>query len=128
MKERARVLDSRYLEFIEYLQKLVELQSITRMITILSSQEDEVEDEAWDRSEGVYDQQEREAGKMMYSFWQRGWIEIREIEKKRENGPGKEYVVKVRLKRIVEYFGEEKLTRSARSKYLFTGQKTPVPA
>jgi len=38
-----------------------------------------------------------EADKMMYSFCQRGWIEIREIEKKRKNGPGKEYTLKVRL-------------------------------
>jgi predicted transcriptional regulator len=124
MRERARVLDSRYLEFIEYLQKLGELQSITRMITNLSNQEDE----AWERSKAGYEQQERDASKMVYSFWQRGWIEIREIETKRENGQGKDYVIKVRLKKIVEYLEEEKRTRSARSKYVFSGQKMPVPA
>lgn len=124
MRERARVLDSRYLEFIEYLQKLGELQSIKRMITNLSYQEDE----AWERSKAGHEQQERDASKMMYSFWQRGWIEIREIEKERENGQGKDYVIKVRLKKIVEYLGEEKRIRSARSKYIFPGQKMQVPA
>jgi predicted transcriptional regulator len=124
MRGRARVLDSRYLEFIEYLQKLGELQSITRMIANLSYQENE----AWERSEGVYEQQEREASKIMYPFWQRGWIEIREIEKKRDNGQAKEYVITISLKMIVEYFGKEKLARSARSKYSLSGQEMPVPA
>lgn len=105
MSKRVRILDSRYLEFIEYLQKLGELQSIKKMITNI----------ARERSESKYacKQQERDAGKMMYSFWQRGWIEIREIEKKRENGLGKDYVIKVRLKKIVEHLGEEKLAGSA---------------
>ena len=94
------------------------------MITNLSYQEDG----AWDGSEGVYKKQERDASKMMYSFWRRGWIEIREIERKRENGHGKEYVIRVRLRRIVEYLGEQKLTRSARPKYLLSGQKMPAPA
>ena len=110
MRGRARILDSRYIEFIEYLQKLGELQSITRMITDLSYQENE----AWERSEAINKQQEIDASKMMYSFWQRGWIEIREIEKKRENGQVKEYIITVSLKKIVEY--------------LFSGQKTSIPA
>jgi predicted transcriptional regulator len=122
MRERVRILDSRYLEFIEYLQKLGELQSITRMITNLSSQENE----SWEKTKSGYEQQEKDASKMIYSFWRRGWIEIREIEKKRETGQGKEYIIKVRLKKIVEYFGEEKLDRSARSKYIFSGQKMPA--
>ena len=40
------------------------------------------------------------ADKMMYSFWQKGWIEIREMENKGKNGRGKEYTLKVRLKKI----------------------------
>jgi predicted transcriptional regulator len=64
----------------------------------------------------------------MYPFWQRGWIEIREIEKKRDNGQAKEYVITISLKMIVEYFGKEKLARSARSKYSLSGQEMPVPA
>jgi len=46
---------------------------------------------------------------MMYSFWRRGWIEIRETEKKDEKKPGKEYSIRVRLKKITEYFGEESI-------------------
>jgi len=41
MRERARILDSRYLEFIEYLQKLGELQSLSRMIIDLSHLEND---------------------------------------------------------------------------------------
>ncbi len=39
MKGRARVLDSRYLEFIEYLKDLGEQQNVTRMIHRLSKPE-----------------------------------------------------------------------------------------
>ena len=124
MRERVKVLDSRYLEFIEYLQKLGELKSLTRMITNLSYQENE----DWERSKAGDEQNERDASKLMYFFWQRGWIEIREIETKRENGQGKDYVIKVSLKKIVEYLGEKKRTGSARSKYILSGQKMPVLA
>lgn len=48
-----------------------------------------------------------DANKMMYSFWQRGWIEIRELEKQGKNGCGKEYTLKVRLYEIVEYLNHE---------------------
>jgi predicted transcriptional regulator len=105
MRERARILDSRYLEFIEYLQKLGELQSLSRMIIDLSH----LENDAWKRSETGIEKHERDASKMMYSFWQRGWIEIRETEKKDEKKPGKEYSIRVRLKKITEYFGEESI-------------------
>jgi predicted transcriptional regulator len=105
MRERARILDSRYLEFIEYLQKLGELQSLSRMIIDLSH----LENDAWKRSETGIEKHERDASKMMYSFWQRGWIEIRETEKKDEKKPGKEYSIRVRLKKITEYFREESI-------------------
>ena len=103
---------------------MCKIKNLETTVTNLSYQENE----AWERSEGVYKQQERDASKMMYSFWRRGWIEIREIDKKRENGHGNEYIIRVRLRRIVEYFGEQKQTRSARPKYLLSGQKMPAPA
>ena len=46
MKGRARVLDSRYLEFIEYLKKLGEQQNIARMIFRLSIKEYEAGENA----------------------------------------------------------------------------------
>ena len=124
MREQARILDSRYLEFIEYLQKLGELKSLTRMITNLSYQENEDRE----RSKASDEQKERDASKLMYLFWQRGWIEIREIETKRENGQRKDYVIKVSLEKIVEYLVEKKRTRPAMSKYIFSKQKMPVLA
>ena len=124
MRERARILDSRYLEFIEYLQKFGELQSLSRMIIDLSH----LENDAWKRSETGIEKHERDASKMMYSFWRRGWIEIRETERKNEKRPGKEYSIRVRLKKIIEYFGEEKHTGSVGSEYIFLGQEAQVPA
>ena len=104
MKERARVLDSGYLEFIEYLKKLGEQQNVTRMIHRLSNTE-------YDEAETVRigpDLEMDVADRIMYSFWQKGWIEIREMEKKRKNGQGKEYTLKVRLEEIVDYFAQER--------------------
>jgi predicted transcriptional regulator len=85
MKGRARVLDSRYMEFIEYLKKFGEHQNVTRMIHRLSNPE-------YDAVETVNIGLVMEMGgadKMIYSFWQKGWIEIREMEKKRKNGATK---------------------------------------
>jgi predicted transcriptional regulator len=62
----------------------------------------------------------------IYSFWQKGWIEIREMEKKRKNGCDKEYILKVRLEDIVDYFAQERQERSARAKSSFSMQRIPV--
>ena len=102
MRVRARVLDSRYLEFIEYLQKLGELQSITRMIARLCSQEGA----ALIRAER-YGQDEAEASRMLFLFWKKRWIEVKEIEKKREDGLLREYVIKLSLNKIADYLGEK---------------------
>ena len=119
MKGRARVLDSRYLEFIEYLKKFGEHQNVTRMIHRLSNPE-------YDAVETVKIGLVMEMGgtdKMIYSFWQKGWIEIREMEKKRKNGCDKEYTLKVRLEDIVDYFAQERQERSARAKSSFLSSR-----
>lgn len=123
MKGRARVLDSRYLEFTEYLKILGEQQNLTRMIQRLSNPE-------YDAVERVpigldIDMENGGSDKMMYSFWQKGWIEIHEIENKGKNGCGKEYTLKVRLKKIADYFAQERRDRSATSEFSFPRQKIP---
>jgi predicted transcriptional regulator len=124
MKGRARVLDSRYLEFIEYLKDLGEQQNVTRMIHRLSKQE-------YDAVETVrvgldIDMEMSDADKMIYSFWQKGWIEIREMENKGRNGYSKEYTLKVCLGRIVDYFAQERRERSARAESSFSMQRIQV--
>jgi predicted transcriptional regulator len=121
MKGRARVLDSRYLEFIEYLKILGEQQNVTRMIQRLSDPE-------YDTVECVrigldIDIEMDDADEMMYSFWQKGWIEIREMENEGRNGRCKEYTLKVRLKKITDYFAQERQDRSARAEFSLPRQK-----
>jgi len=92
MKARGRLLDSRYLEFLDYLQRMGQLQSITRMINCLSGQQD---------GDTIYS---------MYSFWRKGWIEVRETEKMSKTGLEKEYAVKVRLASLEEFFRQRRLS------------------
>jgi predicted transcriptional regulator len=121
MKGRARVLDSRYLEFTEYLKILGEQQNVTRMIQRLSNPE-------YDTVECVrigldIDMEMDGLDKMMYSFWQKGWIEIREMDNEGKSGRGKEYTLKVRLKKIADYFAQERRDRSARAEFSFPRQR-----
>jgi predicted transcriptional regulator len=122
MKGRARVLDSRYLEFIEYLKKLGEQENLMRMIHRLSNPEYDAVETA---KTGLV-MEMGEADKMIYSFWQKGWIEIREMEKTGKDGLDKEYILKVRLGRIVDYFAQERLERSARAESSFSMPRIPV--
>ena len=122
MKGRARVLDSRYLEFIEYLKKLGEQENLKRMIHRLSNPEYDAVETA---KTGLV-MEMGEADKMIYSFWQKGWIEIREMEKTGKDGLDKEYILKVRLGRIVDYFAQERLERSARAESSFSMPRIPV--
>ena len=122
MKGRARVLDSRYLEFIEYLKKLGEQENLMRMIHRLSNPEYDAVETA---KTGLV-MEMGEADKMIYSFWQKGWIEIREMEKTGKDGLDKEYMLKVRLGRIVDYFAQERLERSARAESSFSMPRIPV--
>jgi predicted transcriptional regulator len=72
------------------------------------------------------DMEMSDADKMIYSFWQKGWIEIRVIENKGRNGYSKEYTLKVRLGKIVDYFAQERRERSARAKSSFSMQRIQV--
>jgi len=112
MRERARVLDSRYLEFIEYLQKLGELQSIARMIARLCGQ-DEPAIKMSEKYGQEFLKKETISSRMMYLFWQKRWIEVREIEKRRDYGLMREYVITLNLKDIFDYVGDVKMEGSS---------------
>jgi hypothetical protein len=88
MKGRAKLLDSGFMEFIEYLQKMGELQNILRMIDSYNVE-----------NSGFH---------MLYSFWRKGWIEIRETDKRRKDWHIKEYALLVRLEEIAAYCAQEK--------------------
>ncbi len=124
MKGRAKVLDSRYLEFIEYLQKIGELQNIVRMIHSFSDQE-------FENGEAILtgrDQEKVSADKIIYSFWQMGWIEIRETDRKGKHKHGKEYALKISLEEIAEYFAQEKQHRFNRAGYPISRHDVKVSA
>ena len=108
--------------FIEYLKDLGEQQNVTRMIHRLSNPEYDAVETA---KTGLV-MEMGEADKMIYSFWQKGWIEIREMEKTGKDGLDKEYILKVRLGRIVDYFAQERLERSARAESSFSMPRIPV--
>jgi len=68
----------------------------------------------------------RKPTKWYIPFGRKGWIEIREMEKTGKDGLDKEYILKVRLGRIVDYFAQERLERSARAESSFSMPKIPV--
>lgn len=114
MKGRAKVLDSGYQEFVEYLQKIGELDSTVRMIYSLSSSGDgysiELQNRDYPEIAGV--------NGLLFSFWQRGWIEIRERDRKGKDWHKKEYSLLVRLDEIADYCAQEKNHRkSCRKNY-----------
>jgi predicted transcriptional regulator len=101
-----RVLDERYLEFIEALRNLGELSSITRLIADLSRAGGEPCEDAGGGSIRP------EMNKTIHAFWMRGWIEVREITRKSKYGPKKNYRLKVSLDKISGHFEQERMRRS----------------
>ena len=119
-----KILDSRYSDFIEALQKLGELKSMARMIARLSYQEDE----SWQVMEGNLDPGEQDECRMMHAFWQMGWIEVREITNLSKSGLRRKYVLKVCLEEIAGYFKQETLRRSSLAREAVQVQKERVSA
>jgi predicted transcriptional regulator len=119
-----KILDSRYSDFIETLQKLGELQSMTRIIARLSHQEDE----SCQVMEENLDPGEQDGFSIMHAFWQMCWLEVREITKQSKCGLRRKYVLKVCLEEIAVYFKQENLRRSSLARETFQVQKQKVPA
>ena len=89
MKGRAKLLDSGFREFIEYLQKMGELHNILRMIDSFNGMN---EKDCSELDTGRY-YEEKSGFNMLFSFWRKGWIEIRETERRRKDWPIKEYTL-----------------------------------
>ncbi len=104
-----KVLDRRFSDFIEALQRLGELQSTVRMINRLSQQEDEnLQTFQEDLNAGEYD-----GYRMLQTFWQTGWIEVHEMTKQHKSGLRRRYVLKVCLEEIAEYLKQDRLRRKS---------------
>jgi predicted transcriptional regulator len=117
-----RVLDERYLEFIEALRSLGELGSVTKLIVDLSNAGGE------SRGEIDSDPMRPELYRVMHAFWEKGWIEVREIRRKSKYGPKKDYRLKVCLEKIACHFEEERMHRSALAGEAFRVHKVPITA
>ena len=104
MKGRAKLLDSGFMEFIKYLQKMGELHNILRMIDSfygmngMDCSELDTRHYTVENSEFI----------MLFPFWRKGWIEIRETERRRKDWHIKEYALLVRLDEIAAYCAQEK--------------------
>lgn len=119
-----RVLDDRYLEFIEALRDLGELGSLARLITDLSGAGEESCGDAGGGGVPLRPVVHRS----MHAFWARGWIEVREVTRKSKYGLKRNYRLKVSLDKIAEHFEQERLRRSALATEAFRLQKAAVTA
>jgi len=52
--------------------------------------------------------EEKSGFNMLFSFWRKGWIEIRETDRRRKDWHIKEYALLVRLDEIAAYCAQEK--------------------
>ncbi|MBK7385367.1 MAG: hypothetical protein IPI63_01015 [Methanothrix sp.] len=167
MRGRAKVLDSRFMEFIECLQKIGELKNMVRMIDSLA----EIKNNGYEwlhiepnigsniglnigsdiglnngsdiglnngsdiglnigsdiglnngsdirlnngsdiglnNSSNIKSNRTNNNGiDLLYPFWQNGWIQIRETERKGKDWHIKEYSLSIRLEEIVAYFEQD---------------------
>ncbi len=113
MKGRAKLLDSGFLEFIEYLQKMGELRNILRMIDSFNGMN---EKDCSELDTGRY-YGEKSGFDMLLSFWRKGWIEIRETDRRRKDWHIREYSLLVRLEEIAAYCAQEKHQGFSPSEY-----------
>lgn len=122
MKGRARVLDSGFLEFVEYLQKIGELQNTVRIIDSFS----ETRAEEGEAQHSEFYQANKSGIDLLFPFWRKGWIEIRETERKGKDRQIKEYALLLHLEEIADYFSQEKDHRTRSSGYPLSKQNSGI--
>lgn len=122
MKGRARILDSAFLEFVEYLQKIGELQNTVRIIDSFSEMRAE-ENEA---QHNEFCQANKSGVDLLFPFWQKGWIEIRETDRRGKDRQIKEYALLLHLEEIADYFAQEEHHSSRSSGYPLSKQNPRV--
>lgn len=122
MKGRARVLDSGFLEFVEYLQKIGELQNTVRIIDSFS----ETRAEEGEAQHNEFYRANKSGIDLLFPFWRKGWIEIRETERKGKDRQIKEYALLLHLEEIADYFSQEKDHRTRSSGYPLSKQNSGI--
>jgi predicted transcriptional regulator len=101
----ARILDNKYMEFIEALQSMGELQNIKRLIADLS--------DAYMRMDGAgCEFREIESGSAIHTSWENGWIEVCEVKRQSKGTPRRTYTLRINLEKISCYFGQERIHRA----------------
>lgn len=107
-----RILDDGFIEFIEALQCLGELQNIIKLVAHLSSADEPPGDVDLDL-------QEIEASAVMRALWENGWIEVREVKRQSKGVLRKAYMLRMNLERIARYFEQERVQRSILAREAF---------
>jgi hypothetical protein len=120
-----RILDDRYLEFLEALRDLGELKGLVRLIADLSGAGEWSCD---DSGGGGTVFLRPEMNRAIHTFWMMGWIEVREITRKSKYGLKKNLSLKVCLDKIADHFEQERLRRSVLAAEAFRLHKVPVTA
>jgi len=124
MKGRAKVLDSGFIEFIEYLQKIGELNNMVRIIEGLA----EMKNEEYENLKIDSDLTSNSGIDLLFPFWRNGWIEIRETERKGKDRHMKEYALLIRLEEIAAYFDQKNRQHIGLSRPTVSRQNTEIPA
>ncbi len=103
-----KMLDNRYVEFIEDLESLGELRNVTRLVAHLLNA-DEI---PFDDAETDQELREIEASAAIRTLWENGWIEVREVKRESKGGLRKAYALRIYMEKIARYFEQERLKRS----------------
>jgi predicted transcriptional regulator len=98
----ARIMDDKYIEFIEVLQSLGELRNIKRLLDDLS--------DAYMRMDGVSsDLREIKGGAAIHTLWENGLIEVCEAKRQSKGTLRRTYKLRINLERISCYFKQERI-------------------
>lgn len=102
-----RTLDDRYMEFINDLQSLGELQNVIRIIAQKSSADLSKIDLPHDDSR--IDLEKLEASTAIRTLWENGSIELREAKRMRKGILKRAFKLSIDLDKISRHFEEEKI-------------------
>ena len=109
-----RTLDDRYMEFINDLQSLGELQNVIRLIAQRSSIDLSNVDVKPDDTN--IDLEKLEANTAMRALWENGSIELHEAKKIRRGTLKRAFKLSINLDKISRHFEQERTQRAILSK------------
>ena len=105
-----RTLDDRYMEFINDLQSLGELQNVIRLIAQRSSIAPSNVDVRSDNT--VIDHEKLEASTAMRALWENGSIKLHEAKRLRKGTLRSAFKLSINLDKISSYFEQERIQGS----------------